>query len=101
MLPQGTESMPNAPVTAPPPESLRDELSTLVGNEVSRLRSRPLGSSFEESPYRGRGRQRAINRESHHAPGVVIDSKLEPSAEWPDLGQGEGKPGRPSSACRL
>src|SRR6266571_9583003 len=55
ILPQSSESMPNAPVTAPPPESLLDELRALVGNEAPRLLTRAPECSLEKSPN-GSGR---------------------------------------------
>src|SRR5437867_5058268 len=89
--------MPNSPATAPPLEPLRNELSALVGDEVVRLLSRLPGNSLEESPNRGRGRQRTINCESHQSPGEVVDGNREPPAKWPNLRQGEGNPRGPEA----
>ena len=47
-----------------------------------------------------RRRLRTIDRESHHAPGEVVDRNGEPPAEWPDLRQGEGEPGGPEAQRR-
>src|SRR5437867_5718442 len=91
--------MPNPLATAPPSESLRDELSAVVGDEVVRPLSRPLESSFEESPHRGRARQRTINGESHDPPREVIDGHGEPPAKRPNLRQGEGNPRGPEAEC--
>jgi hypothetical protein len=85
VLPERPETVPNAPPVAPPPKSLSDELRALVGDENLRHLSSPLGSSLEASPYRGRGRQLTINRESHDAPGEAVDNHREPPAKRPDL----------------
>src|SRR6266705_3976221 len=89
--------MLNAPAPAPPPESLRDELSSLIGDEVMRPLSRPPECTLEKPPNRSRGRQRAVDREAHYTPGEVVDDNREPPAKWPDLRQGERNPRGPEA----
>jgi hypothetical protein len=100
ILPQRTKTMLNPSAAAPPSESLLSELSTLVGDEVSRRLSCFPESIAEKSPNRGGGRQRTVNRETHHPTGEVVDGHRQPPAEGPDLRQGEGQPGGPESQRR-
>jgi len=62
---------------------------------LSRVSKEPL----KEVANRYRRGLRAIDRESHHAPGEVIDDDGKPPAEGPDLRQGDGEPGDPETQC--
>jgi hypothetical protein len=97
--PQRSKAMPNPVATTLPPESPHSELSALVRDEVRRPLSSAPESIVEKSPNRGRGRQRAIDREAHHPSREVVDGNRKPPAKWPDLGQGEGKPRDPEAEC--
>src|SRR2546426_951087 len=81
ILPQSSESMPNSMATAPPSESLRDELLAVVRDEVVGSLSRPPEGILKKSPISGE----------------MIDGNCDPPAEGPDLGQGEGEPGGPEA----
>src|SRR5437867_3620110 len=73
VFPQRPETVSNALPTTPSPKSLCNKLTTLVRDEATRHLTSAPGRSLEKPPYRGRGRQRTINRESHDSPREVID----------------------------
>lgn len=96
----GPEPVLDAVALTPPSESLLNELNALVGDKLKRLVACASEKSLKKLPDRSRRRQRAINHESHHAPGEMIDDGRCPPAEWPDLRQGKGKPGDPEAERR-
>jgi len=99
MLAQRPEAMLNAPTPTPPSEFSCDELFAPVGNKVPRCLPRVPEEPLKEVSNRCRRGLRAIDRESHHTPGEVVDGDREPPAEGPDLRQGEGNPGGPEAEC--
>jgi hypothetical protein len=97
MLPKRSEAMLNASASAPPLESLREELFAPVRDEMPGYLSRPPKKSIKKRTNFLRGRLRAIDRESDHAPREMVDGYREPPAKRPDLRQGEGKPRSPEA----
>jgi len=97
VLSHGSEPVLDAAAATPPPESLREELSALVGDEVLWLLANAPENSFQDPANRRRGRLPTKDREAHHAPREVVDGKYKPPAEGPDLRQREGEPGGPEA----
>jgi len=77
VLPQCSEPVLHAVALTPPSESLLDELRALVGDKAKRLVACTPEESLKQLLNRSRGRQRTIDRESHHVPGEVMDSNRE------------------------
>ena len=100
VLANGAESMADAPAATPALETLRRELSALVGDEVLWLIAILPGNSFQESANCCGARFATIDREPHHAPREVIDGHGEPPAKRPDLRNSKRQPGGPEAERR-
>lgn len=96
-LPSAPTTRLDGPATTLPPESRRDDLRALVGDEVFRPHSRPPTNTLKKSPNCGRRWLCAADREAHDASRVVVDNNSEPPAEGLNPGQKEGKPRGPEA----